>query len=88
VHAPRICTSARNASTDTIQPYAPRIALAQWAQNHPEQIVQLIRDSNTVIIETVERDFFNRAAQPGREGAVLTPGFLSSLPKQLGPPPR
>jgi hypothetical protein len=73
---------------DTITPYARRIALAQWVENHPEQIVRLIRDSNTVIIETVERDFFNRAAQPGREGAVLTPGFLSALPKQLGPPPR
>jgi alginate O-acetyltransferase complex protein AlgJ len=73
---------------DTFPHYAAHIVFAQWVLTHPDQMVQLIDNSNTVVIETVERDFFNRAAQPRGEGAVLTPDFLSSLPKQLGPPPR
>jgi hypothetical protein len=40
-----------------------------------------------VIIETVERDFLNRAASAGRERTVLTPEFLRALPQQLGKRP-
>jgi alginate O-acetyltransferase complex protein AlgJ len=73
---------------ETFPKYAAHLVFAQWVQTDADKLAQLINNANTVIIETVERDFFNRAAQPGREGARLTPDFLSSLPKRLGPPPR
>ena len=44
------------------------------------RIVQLLQRSRTVIVETVERDFLNRAAV-GTEQRVLTPRFLAALPK-------
>jgi alginate O-acetyltransferase complex protein AlgJ len=65
--------------------YASRIAIAEWITSSKSQILNLVRQSNTVIVETVERDFLNRAAA-GRKGAVLTPAFLRALEK-IGPPP-
>jgi alginate O-acetyltransferase complex protein AlgJ len=67
--------------------YAAEVAIAWWIQDTPEDVLRLMRSSNTVIIETVEREFLNRAAA-GKEGAVVTPDFLRSLPQKLGPPPR
>jgi hypothetical protein len=70
-------------SVKTLPEYAPHIVLAQWVQNSPDQIARLIRAADTVIVETVERDFFNRATNPGHEKTVLTPGFLRELPSRL-----
>ncbi len=67
--------------------YAAQIAIASWIDHTPAAILTLMRFSHTLIIETVERDFLNRAAA-GHEGAVLTPEFLRSLRQKLGPPPR
>lgn len=67
--------------------YASRVAIVSWINSSPGSIVNLVRKSNTVIIETVERDFLNRAAA-GKEGAVLTPQLLRSLPQRIGAPPQ
>ena len=67
--------------------YASQIAIASWIDHTPADVLRLMRFSDTLIIETVERDFLNRAAV-GQEGAVVTPDFLRSLPQKLGPPPR
>jgi alginate O-acetyltransferase complex protein AlgJ len=67
--------------------YAAEIAIAWWINDTPEDVLRLMRSSNTLIIETVEREFLNRVAV-GQEGAVVTPDFLRSLPQKLGPPPR
>jgi hypothetical protein len=70
----------------TFPHYVGHIVLAQWVESQPDEVARLIRGADTVIVETVERDFLNRAANPGRENAVLTPSFLRSLPERLGRP--
>lgn len=72
------------AAVPMLQPYAARLVELTWLFTTPRQIVQLIRQSDTVILETIERDFLNRAA-PGLMQAVLTPSFLKALPALLGP---
>ena len=67
--------------------YAAKLATAWWIDHTPEDVLRLMRFSNTLIIEIVEREFFNLATV-GQEGAVVTPDFLRSLPQKLGPPPR
>jgi alginate O-acetyltransferase complex protein AlgJ len=66
--------------------YASRLVSVSWINTSPAVLEKLIRASDTVIIETVERDFLNRAAA-GKEGAVLTPDFLRDLRNKLGAPP-
>ena len=72
-----------DAAVPMLRPYAAKLIELTWLFTTPRQIVQLIRQSNTVIIETIERDFLNRAAL-GIPQSVLTPGFLKALPAQLG----
>ena len=72
-----------DAAVPKLQPYAAKLVELTWLFTTPRQIVQLIRQSNTVIIETVERDFLNRAAL-GIPQSILTPSFMKALPAQLG----
>jgi hypothetical protein len=76
-----------DAAAPMLAPYASkRFVNATFLALNPRLIVQLLRRSDTAIIETVERDFLNRAAV-GIEQSVLTPAFLRALPAKLGPPP-
>ena len=72
------------AAVPMLEHYAARLINLTWLFTNPRQIVELMRGSSTVIIETVERDFLNRAAV-GIMQSVLTPSFLSNLGAQLGP---
>jgi hypothetical protein len=67
--------------------YASRVAIVSWINNGPRLFEALMRKANTVIIETVERDFLNRTAA-GRDGAIVTPQLLRTLPQKIGKPPR
>jgi hypothetical protein len=69
-----------------LPPYAERLVPQAWLFSTPDQVVAGIQQSTTVIIETVERDFLNRAAQ-GLDQSVVTPSFLAALPRALATPP-
>jgi alginate O-acetyltransferase complex protein AlgJ len=69
-----------------LRPYAQNFNALTFISVNPLQVVQRIQQARTVIIETVERDFLNRAAI-GTEQEILSPRFLAALPKALGPPP-
>ncbi len=62
--------------------YAAKLINLPWLFTSQRQIVQLMQQSHTIIIETVERDFLNRAAL-GIMQTILTPSFLKALPAQL-----
>jgi alginate O-acetyltransferase complex protein AlgJ len=72
-----------DAARPMLQHYAARLVDLPWLFTSPRQIVQVIRQSRVVIVETSERDFLNRAAI-GIQQSVLTPAFLKSLPQLLG----
>ncbi len=71
---------------DTMYPmlehYSARLAIASFLALRPAQIVNLLRGSRTVIVETSERDFLKRAAT-GLPETVLSPAFLRALPAAL-----
>ncbi len=75
-----------DAAVPFLEHYAARLVNLPWLFTNQRQIVQLMRQSRTVIIETVERDFLNRAAV-GIMQTILTPSFLKSLPAQLAVAP-
>jgi len=67
-------------------PYAARLSIASFLAVDQRSILALLRRSRTVIVETVERDFLNRAALH-IDQSLLTPRFLDTLGAELGPPP-
>jgi alginate O-acetyltransferase complex protein AlgJ len=73
-----------DAAVPMLDHYAAQFIDLPWLFTNQQQIIQLIRQSKTVVIETVERDFLNRAAL-GIPQTILTPRFLAALPAQLGP---
>jgi alginate O-acetyltransferase complex protein AlgJ len=75
-----------DAAGPMIAPYAGHLLNATFLALTPRQIVGLLRRSDTVIVETVERDFVKRPAV-GIDQSVLTPAFLDALPGELGSPP-
>jgi alginate O-acetyltransferase complex protein AlgJ len=69
-----------------LRPYAARFTSPPFLALNPRSIVKALRQADTVIVETVERDFVKRAAV-GINESVLTPRFLDALPAELGSPP-
>jgi alginate O-acetyltransferase complex protein AlgJ len=69
-----------------LAPYAGTFSSPSFLALNPRSIVDALRQSDTVIVETVERDFVKRAAV-GIDESVLTPRFLDALPGELGSPP-
>ena len=82
--APCSCTTPLATWRSRCSPTTPRgSTITQWVTSSQAQIRRLIRGSNTVIIETVERDFLNRAAV-GQEGAVRDPRFPALAAGEAG----
>jgi hypothetical protein len=68
------------AMLDALRAYAPRMAELQWFATPAADLVAAIRQADTVILETVEREVNFRASDSG----LLTPAFLRDLRRQLG----
>jgi hypothetical protein len=75
-----------DAAEPMLAPYAGHLLNFSFLAVKPREIVDLLRRSDNVIVETVERDFLNRSAV-GIDQSVLTPAFLDALPERLGSPP-
>jgi hypothetical protein len=75
-----------DAAEPMLAPYAGNLLNYSFLAVKPREIVDLLRRSDNVIVETVERDFLNRSAV-GIDQSVLTPAFLDALPERLGSPP-
>lgn len=66
--------------------YAAHMRAQYWLQADPDRVLALLQASDSVIIETVERDFLNRAATTTTQ-AIVTPRFLASVRRDLRPRP-
>jgi hypothetical protein len=71
-----------DAAVPLLGPYMQHLDNVTFLAVNPLQIVQRLQQARTVIVETVERDFLNRAAI-GTEQEVLSPRFLAALPAAL-----
>ena len=67
-------------------PYFGDLHGATFLALNQHAIVGLLGRADTVIVETVERDFLKRSSV-GIKESILTPSFLAALPGELGPPP-
>jgi alginate O-acetyltransferase complex protein AlgJ len=68
------------AMLDALQAYAPGLAEVQWFDTPPAALIAAIRQAETVILETVEREVNFRASDSG----LLTPAFLREVRRGLG----
>jgi alginate O-acetyltransferase complex protein AlgJ len=75
-----------DAAAPLLKPYFSRLSTPSFLGVDQRAILQLLRQSRIVIVETVERDFLKRAAEHIDE-SVLTPRFLDRLGPELGARP-
>jgi hypothetical protein len=66
---------------DALGAYARRVALVEWYNTPPATIIAAVRDADTVVLETVEREVNYRASDLG----LVTPAFLADLERALAP---
>jgi hypothetical protein len=69
-----------------LEPYAARLVSSNWQSTTPDELVRLVKGSDTVILEAVERTFLGLPSKLALadERAALTPDSLGDLRRTLG----
>jgi hypothetical protein len=64
---------------DALQAYAPGLTALEWVTPTPTGLIAAVRQADTIILETVEREVNFRASDEG----LLTRAFLRDLRRGL-----
>jgi alginate O-acetyltransferase complex protein AlgJ len=66
---------------DQFRPYAEHLRIETWPETPPEELIAAMREADTVILESVERELDYRASDAG----IVTPAFLDAVARALPP---